>query len=181
MTFELFRELREENNKQSMKLFLDLDGVFADFDQGVQDLFDTTPDQLSKNQMFKGIGEQMKRGIPFFYNLPLMEDAMILWNFVNRYQNIAFLTSTGETQPEYVEQQKKQWVQENFGNYEVNTVLRGAKKAEFVLPDALSILIDDKTKCIDPWIENGGTGIVHTSATDSIDHLREIVNEHFNK
>lgn len=37
------------------------------------------------------------------------------------------------------------------------------------------ILIDDSKKRIDPWIEHGGTGILHTSAEDTISKLKDIL------
>jgi len=39
-----------------------------------------------------------------------------------------------------------------------------------------SILIDDRKDNIDGWIENGGEGIVHTSAAETIKTLKEKYN-----
>jgi hypothetical protein len=37
-----------------------------------------------------------------------------------------------------------------------------------------SILVDDRQKNIDSWVENGGIGIVHTSAENTINELKKL-------
>ena len=40
-------------------------------------------------------------------------------------------------------------------------------------PAVQNILIDDTKKKLDPWIEAGGIGILHTSAASTISELKE--------
>jgi len=46
-------------------------------------------------------------------------------------------------------------------------------KFRFILNKG-DILIDDSIKKIDPWNANGGIGILHTSASNTISKLKEL-------
>ena len=39
-----------------------------------------------------------------------------------------------------------------------------------------SVLIDDRPKNIEAWEANGGTGIIHTSAAETIKELKKLRN-----
>ena len=50
---------------------------------------------------------------------------------------------------------------------------KGSQKAAFAHKKA--VLIDDREKNIDCWVEAGGIGILHTKADDTIAKLNEII------
>ena len=45
-------------------------------------------------------------------------------------------------------------------------------KAQYASPNA--ILIDDRSKAIDPWVDMGGIGILHTNTNNTIEQLKQI-------
>ena len=50
----------------------------------------------------------------------------------------------------------------------------GSQKAAFAIEGA--VLIDDREKNINAWVEAGGIGILHTSAANTIDQLKALRN-----
>ena len=107
---------------------------------------------------------------PFFATLEKLHDADELWDFVtNNFNNVEVLTATGFT-PKNAAVQKNEWCKNNLINcHKVNTVKRSTDKAN--LANSTSILIDDRTQSINPWVEHGGVGILHTSAKNTIQQL----------
>jgi len=68
---------------------------------------------------------------------------------------------------------KFDWVQRELPGVEL--ILRSAaRKREFAAPN--HILIDDRPDNIQGWIEDGGEGILHTSAAETLKILREKYN-----
>ena len=56
----------------------------------------------------------------------------------------------------------------------VNCTFTGSQKAAYAMKK--NVLIDDRQKNIDHWVENGGIGIVHTSAENTINELKKLRN-----
>ena len=52
--------------------------------------------------------------------------------------------------------------------------MTGSQKGMFALEG--SVLIDDRKKNIEAWEDNGGIGILHTSAEDTINQLKKLRN-----
>ena len=160
-------------------IYVDLDGVAADFAAGVRKLVPSFMEGSTENnkkldrEMWTAISKHQKAGNKFWYELPPMEDAFVLWEFVKPY-NPQILTATGN--PSFgAGPQKLEWVAKYFGSdVVVNIVQRSADKATFATPN--SILVDDKLKAIEPYRSAGGIGVHHTSALDSIEQIKQILN-----
>lgn len=151
-------------------VYCDLDGVMADFDKGVLNVTGKTVEQqASKNQMWKAINSTDT----FFQDLPVMEDAMRMWNYILQY-NPVVLTATGHQDPIGVDRQKRNWVRQHLGSdVRVITVEDGAHKAQYATPNA--ILIDDRLKAITPWRNAQGIGILHVKPTQSILEFKKAI------
>lgn len=158
----------------SYKIFVDLDGVLVDFDKETRWLgfppFDNIEhDKKIKKEFWKKIGEMAKQGIPFWGNMDPMPDAMVLWNYVKKY-NPEILSATGHVGNAASE--KREWVKKYLGDVPVHLVQKSAEKAQFAAPN--HILIDDRSKSIDPWVAAGGIGILHKNANTTIEKLKEL-------
>ena len=159
------------------KIYVDLDGVLADFVKGVQGLIDGYDDEVYsssakyRKEMWAAVNKYRKEGGQLWAELDTMPDAYELWDYVKHY-NPEILTATGN--PEYGSgEQKLEWFPTNFDtNTKINLVRKSADKAQFAA--ANHILIDDMTKSINPWKAAGGIGILHTSAKDTIKQLKEL-------
>lgn len=158
-------------------LYIDMDGVLADFEKKVKEIDQTynRDDYLANSKgrksMWDAITQYQKDGGELWYELDMMPDAMVLWNYVKKYPNTEILTATGN--PMYhADEQKLRWVKEKIGNVKVNFARKSADKAQYAEPNY--ILIDDAEKSIGPWTAAGGIGILHTTAADTISKLKEL-------
>lgn len=175
----LLKEVGNEVKEPSKyKIFCDLDGVLADFVKGVQEILklDYDDDRFEvdaqhRKEMWKAVGEYSLAGGKIWGELDMMPDAMVLWDYISRYPNTEILTATGD--PKYgAGEQKHEWVPKHLGNVKVNIVRKAVEKSQFATPER--VLIDDKEKAINPWVAAGGIGILHTSAADTINELKDL-------
>lgn len=157
-------------------VYLDSDGVLSDFSAYCLKHYGKLPDGLSgkeKSKFWAWVGYHDKHVEPFFRSLPKMADADTLVEFCRKnFRSMKVLTARGNT-PTDGEEQKIAWYEEHFPGLECIVVRKSPDKAEYAHPR--SILIDDRSKSIDPWIEAGGIGILHTSAESTISQLHELM------
>ncbi len=153
-------------------LFVDLDGVMADFDKGVVKVTGKRPDEQPLNQMWKSLA----RHGDFYYSLDLMPDATTLWKYVVKFNPIIL---SGLPMGSWAPGQKKRWVGEHLG-WDIPVVLGMARDKpqdamKYLGVNTLEgcILIDDRKKAKTLWESAGGTFILHTSAASSIRQLQE--------
>lgn len=146
-----------------MQLFVDMDGVLADFDTGHEIVFGVRADKLADNVDWKAV-----RTAPDFYlNLPPMPDMDDLWTYIALYQPIVLtgVPSTVEEAPE----NKRAWIRKHLGPDVEVRCCRSSEKCLHAEPG--DILIDDWTKYRDLWVAKGGLWVTHTSAADTIQQL----------
>jgi hypothetical protein len=152
-------------NPTRIQLFLDLDGVLADFDRGVQRVTGRRPDQLPPAVMWQALA----RSSDFYGTLELMADARDLWEFCQRHDPTIL---TGLPMGKWAEAQKRRWVSNVLGA-EVRVITCMSRvKHQYSGPG--HVLVDDRPKLRDAWTEAGGTFVLHTSAGQSIAALRDL-------
>jgi len=151
------------------KIYVDLDGVLADHLGEYERRFG---EKIRTNNVhWKNVASVDR----WFFNLPLTPDAHILIDYLKSHPyGFEVLTATGNDY-EDVSQQKRDWCLLKFGlpASQVNTVKSGIDKAVYV-KTKYDILVDDTPKVIAAWIAAGGTGILHTSAEDTIKQLNAL-------
>ena len=81
--------LAKKAHQSGLKLFLDLDGVLADFDAAILRLCGRHPDELPPQVMWGAV----KAHPNFFGTLAMMKDAMLLWEHAKPY-NPTILTGS---------------------------------------------------------------------------------------
>jgi len=151
------------------RLFLDLDGVIADFDDGARRMCGT--DNTYKFEFVYGQDEFWRcihRDPEFFLNLNMMPDANLLWDHV-KHLNPIILTALPHIGAESVDRQKRMWVDMMLGpEVEVITCLT-KDKSNYCKPG--DVLVDDRAINRPKWIAAGGQFVVHTSAKQTLDEL----------
>lgn len=168
-----------ENVSSIPTVYLDMDGVIADFNAQFLKLSGgIDPDEFeakSKRDFWKIIHIA---GIPFWTGMPWMPDGKVLYDYLKKLNdggliNLEILSATSRSNKNAYNG-KHIWARRELGNdIKVNLVERGVEKAQFATPN--TILIDDKEKVINPFRQAGGIGILHTSATDTINQLNAIL------
>ena len=85
------------------------------------------------------------------------------------------LTAAGVVNRELVVYDKNEWIKRYVDpSVVVTCTMSGSQKAAFAYEG--SVLIDDRKKNIDAWESAGGIGILHTSAKETIETLKELRN-----
>jgi hypothetical protein len=131
---------KEELKEKNTRLFLDMDGVFCDFERGVQDLQKDSEDPLRSSADFNHEEKTKKMDLiwpmifekdpAFFANLKPMAGAMDLWASVLKYiervgqKGPIFLTGCpkGEKFRRLAEAGKQTWVADHFANGDTKKV-----------------------------------------------------------
>ena len=152
-----------------MRLFCDLDGVLADFDRGFRARVGREPGEYEAEVGAEAFWARIAAEFRFFADLPLMPDAMKLWNTIS-YVNPTILTGAPLSIPT-ARDEKIGWVARYFGLGAASRtiVTTAAMKSERCKPG--DVLIDDRTKHREKWEARGGIWIVHRSAEETIDEL----------
>jgi phosphoglycolate phosphatase-like HAD superfamily hydrolase len=157
------------------KIYVDLDGVLADFEGRFEQLFVKNPRILGDDETWKRINQYELNGNSWFLDIPVMKDAPELWKFVNSLgAEVFILTATGHDLEKHGTD-KRLWVKKHFGLKNDKVKIVNKSEAKAVYADIESVLIDDSERSINAWRAAGGIGILHTSAEDSIDKLKEIL------
>ena len=150
------------------KIYLDLDGVIADFHKRYHELYNTSP---SSDDARKRFGQRFAIFIQNkeFQNLDLMPDANVLLDYL-KYQPVPpveILSSTARPiNNAEISRQKEVWLRKHSINYPANFV--PGKQFKYKFADENSIIIDDTPSVIDDWNKAGGTGILHKDALTTI-------------
>lgn len=178
-------------NMTQPTLYLDLDGVLADFLGGQYQItkmpWDTKfPNIEARNARNKRVFEA---GAAFWERLQPMHDFYQLWNYVRPFQPhiltaIPHGTSTGSLSPasaDYAREGKWEWVKMHMPGIpheHFHCVLREHKQNYATKAEhghvVSNILIDDMQANINEWNHNRGTGILHHNASDSISRLKSL-------
>lgn len=148
-------------------IFLDCDGVLADFDRGAAQVFGMSSSEYERRFGLKKFWAKLAATPDFLNTLELLPDAVDLFEAV-RHKNPVILT--GLPRGAWAEPQKRRWAERHFPGVEVITTTAALKREHCQPGDAL---VDDRDKYRHLWERAGGMFIHHRDAASSIKSLRE--------
>lgn len=169
------KELREILSERLMKginskhiIFCDLDGVLADFEQGVINKFNKNVDEIKPGLLWGVINKSNT----FFDTLPWMPKGRELWSNIQKYNPIILtgVPSGSKTGAE----QKIRWCKRELGpDIQVITC---ATKEKPIYCIKNSILIDDRTDNLNAWNKKGGKFLLYDE--EHLDAIVERIDRH---
>ncbi|MFC4167251.1 hypothetical protein [Teichococcus aestuarii] len=146
-------------------LFLDLDGVLADFDRGVHAITGQRPEALPLRTMWAALA----RAPRFFETLEFMHDAQELWRFCAPCHPTIL---TGLPLGAWAPEQKRRWVARMLGAHVPVITCMSREKPRWSGPG--HVLVDDRASAAEGWEKKGGVFVHHRSAAGSIAALRAL-------
>lgn len=148
-----------------MRIFLDMDGVLADFNAGYEKRFGVHPMRLTSIEVSAALRETPD----FFRDLPPMADLDALWRHFGPLKP-TILTGVPRAMPSAIAS-KRDWIRRHLGDVPVIGCLRSEKHRHGCAGD---LLIDDWEGQKRPWERMGGFWITHVSAEASIEAHRRL-------
>lgn len=153
---------------RSMKhLFIDLDGVLADFDSKWIDVFGTHPSESFDSEKWKRFCEDRN-----FLTLDLYPGAKQLITHLNELKkspniSINILTSTGGYEfHDLVQDQKLHWLKSH--RIDMNPIFVPGKKFKRYHAKVNSLLVDDHAENCAEFVQYGGDSHCYSRPSDAI-------------
>lgn len=161
------------------KIYLDMDGVLADFGRGVREMCGLEPmDQMkatpSDNDRLWAAVAQVDH---YYGRLKMIPGADVMLRVLMEKYGGRVEILTGIPKPKRnikdADTDKAQWMRRYFGpDIKVNIVFREEKK-NFCHGEG-DILIDDYKKNINEWVCFGGTGILFADVESAVNELHRM-------
>ena len=150
------------------QLFLDCDGVLADFETAAIALLGMPSRAFEARYGPEAFWQRLGKAENFYGSLPLMVDARVLYNGVAHLRPTIL---TGCPRGGWAEAQKEAWAAKNFPGVPIITCMAFDKRAHCQLGD---VLIDDTLKHRHLWEDAEGIFIHHRSARESLATLARL-------
>lgn len=147
------------------QLYLDCDGVLADFEKGATAVLGLPPKAFEQRHGLGRFWQKLATAPDFYFGLPLMDDAMELFDAVRHLDPVIL---TGLPHGNWAAGQKVRWAAKYFPDSKIITTMARDKRDHAKEGD---VLVDDQLRHSALWIEAGGVFIHHRSAALSLKEL----------
>jgi hypothetical protein len=145
------------------RLFLDCDGVLADFDTYAEEVLGLPARAFEARHGAREFWRRIAGHPDFFARLPLMPDARTLWDAV---AHLGPVILTGVPGGSWAAPQKRRWAAQHFPGARIVTTPARAKRDHMEAPG--DVLVDDRLKWRHLWEEAGGVFVHHRNAAESL-------------
>ena len=150
------------------RLFLDADGVLADFDEGARQLLGMPVKAFEAKHGRGAFWKRLANAPGFYANLPQMPDAHILFDAVKHLKPTIL---TGLPLGNWAAPQKVRWAAEHFPGVAIITCMARDKHRHMKPGD---VLVDDRDNHRSSYEAEGVIFVHHRNAEDSISQLAKI-------
>ena len=150
------------------QLFLDADGVLADFDRGARQLLGLRPKEFIAKHGRGTFWKRLAKAKNFYGSLPQMPDAQVLFEAVKHLEPTIL---TGLPLGSWAAPQKIEWAAEHFPGVPIITCMARDKHKHMHPGD---VLVDDREKHRAAYEAAGVVFVHHKNAEDSLTQLAKI-------
>jgi len=150
------------------RLFLDADGVLADFDEGARRLLGMTPRQYEAKHGRGAFWKRLAQAKNFYGTLPEMPDARLLFDAVKHLQPTIL---TGLPLGSWAAPQKIEWAAEHFAGVPIVTCMARDKHRHMKSGD---VLVDDRENHRAAYEDAGVISVHHKNAKETLKALAEL-------
>jgi len=171
-TEKLYNEAMPEKTNGKPVVYLDMDGVLADFFGGVEKLYGVSHWKQLTSDKSKDLRQDVIdriTGTNFFETLPKFPSADPLIAMIKKFTGGKFsiLTSPLRGDHDNSAKWKKIWINQNIEQPDETTVT-GRKEKYAITNGTPNILIDDRPVNIQKWQDKGGYGILYQANKDPL-------------
>ena len=173
------KKLYNENMNNKPVVYLDMDGVLADFFGGVEKLYGVSHWKELTSDKTKDLKQEVINkitGTDFFATLPKFPTADALIDMVKKFTggNYSINTSPLRGDHENSAKYKKVWISNNIPAPD-EIVVTGRKEsyAKDKASGTPNILIDDRPVNVQRWQAAGGYGILYQANRDSLTKVKD--------
>lgn len=162
----------KQNNKIK-KIYVDLDGVLADFHARAEEIWGApvpTDSLLTNNDAF---WKKMQTVPRLYRDLPWMSDGQKLWKYVSGYEPTILTAIPRTSSVPHAADDKRHWVTTRLGR-DVPVIISPNTKSKQMHAEPGTVLIDDRPDTIERWNAAGGMGIHHKNTKTTIQQLQKL-------
>ena len=178
-------KLYTEQMKDKPVVYIDMDGVLADFFGGVEKLFGVAHwKELTGTKDEAGLKQEVINkisGTDFFATLPEFPTADQLVTMVKKFTGGTFSILTSPLRGDYENsgKYKQVWIKQHIQNPE-QTIITGRKEsyAKDKASGTPNILIDDRPTNIERWQNAGGYGILYQANRDPLTKVQQALDNY---
>ena len=149
-------------------LFLDCDGVLADFDAGARTVLGMGVRAFEERHGKREFWRRLARAKDFYATLPEMPDARELFDAVKHLKPTIL---TGLPLGNWAAPQKVRWAAEHFPGVPIITCMARDKYRHMEPGD---VLVDDREDHRGKWEDAGGVFVHHKTARASLEELARL-------
>ena len=155
-------------------IYLDMDGVIADFVKRYKELYHMEPREAEKKKEFNKFFDEFIETNQFA-TLDMMPGSMMGLEFLRKANVPTQILSSTANEARYddISKQKMIWLQTHGITFNPLFVPGKKHKYKYATPD--SIIIDDTESVIDDWRKAGGIAIWHKDWMTTLAILRQYI------
>ena len=156
------------------KIYLDMDGVLADFFGGLAKFYGVEHWKMVKEDKIYGL-----KGSNFFHTLDAFDTSQDLIDFVKHIaskNDMQWGINSSPLRGDMMNSSywKRRWLEDHGWIPDIDNLIFTGRKEQYAInkfDGSPNILIDDKPTNIARWIEKGGIGIRYQANEDDLEYL----------
>jgi len=150
-------------------LYLDLDGVMADFDAHFPALFGVDHREMLDEEMWSRINAHPS----YFRDMPMCPGALEFFHEV-RHLNPIILTACPKSDYAHVARQKRAWVRQHLSPELTVLPVMGGRNKPLFMHAMGDVLVDDLDRNCGAWADAGGYPVRHRNFELTRARLKEL-------